>query len=184
MTELDIFWRRWYGPQSPKGLFSIFFFFAVHFVVAENICWHFLGGLLAENSPSKVGGMGLIPGQGTKIPPSSLPKKPEHKQQKQYCNKLKKDLKEQQQQQKENISLFDLTSLPFRQNPLCPRLWRQKWALGKSSLSVCKAWTGIFTFPTPLPIFPTPTWLQWDAVIMQWLNAMKHGKCNWRTESF
>ena len=124
MTELGIFEGDGMVHKAQSVYSPLFFFFAVHFVVAENICWHFLGGLLAENSPSKVGGMGLIPGQGTKIPASSLPKKPEHKQQKQYCNKLKKDLKEQQQQQKENISLFDLTSLPFRQNPLCPRLWR------------------------------------------------------------
>ena len=39
-----------------------------------------------------MGCTGSIPGQGTKIPHASWPKEPEHKQQKQYCNKLIKTL--------------------------------------------------------------------------------------------
>ena len=43
--------------------------------------------------PSNAGDTGLIPGQGTKIPHVSWPKKPEHKQQKQYYNKFNRKKK-------------------------------------------------------------------------------------------
>ena len=103
MTELDIFEGHGMAHKAQSAYSSLLFFPVCFGVVAENICWHFLGGLLAENSPSKARGMGLIPGQGTKIPPSSLLKKPEHKQQKQYPNKLNKDLqgKERKKERKQ-----------------------------------------------------------------------------------
>ena len=47
----------------------------------------FPGGPGVETSPSNAGGVGLIPGQGVKIPHTSWPKKPNIKQ-KQQCNKL------------------------------------------------------------------------------------------------
>ena len=50
--------------------------------------WQFSGWSL----PSSAGGVGLIPERGAKIPHASLPKHPSMKQ-KQYCNKLNKDLK-------------------------------------------------------------------------------------------
>ena len=120
-------WRRLL--RVPFILFCFLFFVTACFVVAvfaENICWDFLGGLLVEDSPSKAAGMGLIPGQRAKISHSPPPRTPEHTQ-KQCYNKLSKDLKKKKKERKEtfaNISLLDLISLPFRQNPLCPRLWR------------------------------------------------------------
>ena len=60
----------------------------------------FPGGSLVKTSPSNVGGIGSIPGQGIKIPHASRPKNQnikENKQtnkqtkQKQYGNKLNKD---------------------------------------------------------------------------------------------
>ena len=39
----------------------------------------FPGGPGVETSPSNVGGAGLIPGQGVKIPHTSWPKKTKHK---------------------------------------------------------------------------------------------------------
>ena len=47
---------------------------------------------VVKTSPSNAEGAGLIPGQGAKIPHASLPKNQNIKQ-KQYCNKLNKDLK-------------------------------------------------------------------------------------------
>lgn len=106
MTELDIFEGDGMAYKAQSVYSSLLFFPVCFAVVAENICWHFLGGLLAENSPSKARGMGLIPGQGTKIPPSSLLKKPEHKQQKQYPNKLNKDLKGKRKKERKQLPTF------------------------------------------------------------------------------
>ena len=39
----------------------------------------FPGGPVVETSPSNAGGVGSIPGWGTKIPHASRPKKPKHK---------------------------------------------------------------------------------------------------------
>ena len=54
--------------------------------------WDFPGGPVVKTSPSNVGGVGLIPGQGAKIPHASQPKTKNIKQ-KQYCNKFNKDFK-------------------------------------------------------------------------------------------
>ena len=48
------------------------------------------GGPVANTSTFNTGGVGLIPGQGTKIPQASWPK---NIKQKQYCNKFNKDFK-------------------------------------------------------------------------------------------
>ena len=106
MTELDIFEGDGMAYKAQSVYSSLLFFPVCFAVVAENICWHFLGGLLAENSPSKARGMGLILGQGTRIPPSSLLKKPEHKQQKQYRNKLNKDLKGKRKKERKQLPTF------------------------------------------------------------------------------
>ena len=45
---------------------------------------------MVKTSPSNAGGVGLIPGQGAKIPHASGPKNQNIKQ-KQYCNKFNKD---------------------------------------------------------------------------------------------
>ena len=47
---------------------------------------------MVETSPSTAGGMGSIPGRGTKIPHASAPKNQNIKQ-KQYCNKFNKGFK-------------------------------------------------------------------------------------------
>ena len=47
---------------------------------------------MVKTSPSIAGGVGLIPGQGTKTPRASWPKNQNIKQ-KQYCNKFNKDFK-------------------------------------------------------------------------------------------
>ena len=47
---------------------------------------------MVETSPSSGGAVSLIPGQGGKIPHASQPKNQNMKW-KQYCNRLKKDLK-------------------------------------------------------------------------------------------
>ena len=52
----------------------------------------FPGGPLVKTSPSKAGGLGWIPGQGAGIPHASWPKNQKVKQ-KQYRNKINKDLK-------------------------------------------------------------------------------------------
>ena len=52
----------------------------------------FLSSLVVKTLPSNVGGMGLIPDWGAKIPHALWPK-PQNIKQKQYCNKFSKDLK-------------------------------------------------------------------------------------------
>ena len=47
---------------------------------------------MVKTSPSNAGGVGLIPGQGAKIPHALWPKNQNIKQ-KQYCNKCNKDFK-------------------------------------------------------------------------------------------
>ena len=64
-------------------------------------CWDFPVGSVVKTLPSKAGDAGLIPGRGTKIPQASTIKKPEHKQQKQYCNKFNQDFKNDPHQEKE-----------------------------------------------------------------------------------
>ena len=54
--------------------------------------WDFPGGPVVETSPSNAGGMGLMPGQGAKIPHASWPKN-QNMEQKQYYNKFNKDFK-------------------------------------------------------------------------------------------
>ena len=52
----------------------------------------FPGSPVFKTSPSNAGGVGLIPGQGAKIPHALGPKNQNIKQ-KQYCNKFNKDFK-------------------------------------------------------------------------------------------
>ena len=47
---------------------------------------------MVKTSPSSEGGLGSIPGRGTKIPHALWPKNQNMKQ-KQYCNKSNKDFK-------------------------------------------------------------------------------------------
>ena len=54
---------------------------------------HLPGVPVVKTLPSNAGGVGLIPGLGTKTPHAVRPKKQNIKQ-KQYCNKFNKDLKE------------------------------------------------------------------------------------------
>ena len=57
------------------------------------ICtWEFPGGPVVKASPSNAGGVGLIPGLGTKITHASWPRNQDIKQ-KHYCNRFNKDLK-------------------------------------------------------------------------------------------
>ena len=57
---------------------------------------------MVKTLPSNAGGVGLIPGQGAKIPHASGPKNQNIKQ-KQYCNKFNKDLKNGPHQKKNKI---------------------------------------------------------------------------------
>ena len=52
----------------------------------------FLGGMMVKTSPSNAEGVGLIPGWRAKTPHALQPKNQNIKQ-KQYCNKFKKDFK-------------------------------------------------------------------------------------------
>ena len=54
--------------------------------------WDFPGGPVVKISPSSAGGVGSIPGRGTKIPHALRPKTQNTKQ-KQYYNKCNKDFK-------------------------------------------------------------------------------------------
>ena len=56
----------------------------------EVLMWDFPGGSVVKSSPSSAGGVGSVPGQGTKIPHASWPKNQDIKQ-KQYYNKSSKD---------------------------------------------------------------------------------------------
>ena len=47
----------------------------------------FPGGPVVKTLPSNVGGAGLIPGQGAKMP-HAVAETPKHKNKKQYCNKF------------------------------------------------------------------------------------------------
>ena len=58
----------------------------------KNMRRDFPGGPVVKTSPSSAGGVGSISGLGGKIPHASQPKNQNIKQ-KQYCNKLSKDLK-------------------------------------------------------------------------------------------
>ena len=59
----------------------------------------FPGGPVVKTLSSNAGGVGSIPGQGTKIPHASQPKNQNIKQ-KEYCNKLNKDFKNSSQPKK------------------------------------------------------------------------------------
>ena len=54
--------------------------------------WDFPGGPMVRASPCNAGGVGLTPGQGTKIPHASWPRNQDIKP-KQCCNRFSKDLK-------------------------------------------------------------------------------------------
>ena len=56
--------------------------------------WDFPGGPAVKTSPSNIGVVAWIPGQGAKIPHASQPKNQSIKQ-KQHCNKFNKDFKNQ-----------------------------------------------------------------------------------------
>ena len=55
-------------------------------------CWDFYGGPVVKTLSSNVGGEGLIPSQGAKIPHASQPKN-QNRKQKQYYNKFNEDFK-------------------------------------------------------------------------------------------
>ena len=62
----------------------------------------------ASASPSNAGGMGLIPGPGAMIPHASWPKKQNIKQ-KQQCNKINKNFKNDPYQKKFYKIFFKIT---------------------------------------------------------------------------
>ena len=76
----------------------------------KNVLRDFLGGPVVKTLPSNSGGVGSIPGQGTKIPQASWPKNQNTKQ-KQYCNKFNKDLKKNGPHQKRFFFLMFQISL-------------------------------------------------------------------------
>ena len=53
----------------------------------------FPGSPVVKTSPPSTGGAGSIPDVGSQDPSYLMAKKPERKQQKQYCNKFSKHLK-------------------------------------------------------------------------------------------
>ena len=55
-------------------------------------CRDFPGGPLVKTSPYNAGGVGLVPDQGSKIPYASR-LKTQDIEQKQYCNKFRKNFK-------------------------------------------------------------------------------------------
>ena len=57
---------------------------------------------MVKTLPSNAEGVGLIPGQGAKIPHASQPKNQNIKQ-KQYCNNFNKDFKNGPHQKKKNL---------------------------------------------------------------------------------
>ena len=59
---------------------------------SEPRTWNFPGSPVVKTSPSNAGSASLIPGQRTKIPYASQPKKQSVKE-KDYCNKFNKDFK-------------------------------------------------------------------------------------------
>ena len=61
--------------------------------------WDFPSSPVDKTLPSSAGGMGLMPGQGFKIPHASRPKERNIKQ-KQCCNKFNKDFKNGSHQKK------------------------------------------------------------------------------------
>ena len=61
----------------------------------------FPGSPVVKTLPSNAGRVGLIPGQGARIPQASRPKSQNVKQ-KQYCNKFNKDFKNGPHQKKKN----------------------------------------------------------------------------------
>ena len=65
---------------------------------------------MIKTSPSNAGGVGLIPGQGTKTPRASQPKNQERKQ-KQYCTKFNKDFKKMVHIKKKNLGEKKKTTL-------------------------------------------------------------------------
>ena len=58
----------------------------------KTLLGNFPGGPVARTSPSNAGGVGSIPGRGTKTPHASQLKNQKRKQ-KQYCNKFNKGFK-------------------------------------------------------------------------------------------
>ena len=63
------------------------------------IFWDFPGVPVVETLPSSAGGVGWIPGRGSRIPHALWPKNQNIKQ-KQYCNKFNKDFKNGPRQKK------------------------------------------------------------------------------------
>ena len=53
---------------------------------------------MGKTSLCNAGGVGLIPGQGAKIPHASWPKEQNMKQQKQNCNKFNKEFKKKKEE--------------------------------------------------------------------------------------
>ena len=101
---------------------------------------------VVKTLPSNAGGEGSIPGQGTKIPYASQPKKPKHKQKKQYCNKVNKDFKNSPHQEKEKNEQVDFQHLAQdwnfegqkQQQDWVPINW--EWKYEKNSVDQVWVW--------------------------------------------
>lgn len=59
----------------------------------ENNIRNIPGGPVVKTSPSNAGSTGSIPHSGSYVPTCLVAKNREHKQQKLYCNKFNKDVK-------------------------------------------------------------------------------------------
>ena len=77
--------------ETGKGIIITSFLIAAE-MYNQDVNGDFPGSPLVKTPPSKVGGEGLVPGLGNKIPHASQPKIQNIKQ-KQQCNKFNEDFK-------------------------------------------------------------------------------------------
>ena len=120
----------------------------------------FPGGPVVKTSPSKAGGICLIPGLGAKIPHASWPKNQNIKQ-KQHCNKFMKTLKNSPHKKKKKKNLEKKKSAPgLGRGPLEWPGWREsKTCLVDHSLcwvlffgAFCPKWGSPKGNQPPLPL--------------------------------
>ena len=82
------------APESASTEPFLHVFLVGRKIREKKIKWDFPGSPEVKTLPSHTRDSGLISGWGTKIPHASQPKhKNRKKKQKQYCNKLNKELK-------------------------------------------------------------------------------------------
>ena len=74
--------------------------------------------MVVKSSPSRAGGVGLIPDQGAKIPIYFLAKKTQNIKQKQYCNKFNKDYVWLKKKKKKRLHI--------KKKKITPKIRRQK----------------------------------------------------------